>query len=143
MGEEDFMKFNLYSGLFVAALTCPFVHAHTTKAVANVPFEFKVGETLMPAGHYEIDESRDLLTVFQSKDRLTVMRLTIPDSRSTASPDAKLQFTRYGDEYYLTSVWDAGGKDGRTLLPSKEERALAKRARSAETARISMQPASR
>jgi hypothetical protein len=137
------MKFNLYSGLFVAALTCPGVHAHTTTARASVPFQFKVGDTLMPAGDYEIGESRDILTVFQTKEKVTAMRLTMPASRSTASPDAKLQFTRYGDEYYLTSVWDAGAKDGRTLMQSKQERALAKKARSVETSRVSMRPASK
>lgn len=134
------MKFRLYSILFAAALTGSSAFAQTLKAHASVPFEFRVGNTVLPAGDYQISESRDLLTVSQTTGKHTIMHLTLPASRRTVTPDAKLQFTRFGDEYFLTNIWSGGSHEGRGISPTKHETALAQTFGEVETASISLHP---
>jgi hypothetical protein len=107
----------LYSILFAAALTGSSAFAQTLKGHASVPFEFRIGSTVLPAGEYRINESRDILTVSQKTGKHTVMHLTFPASRRTVTADSKLQFTRLGDEYFLTKIWSGGSHEGRGIAP--------------------------
>jgi hypothetical protein len=72
-----------------------------------------------------------------------VLHLTMGASRSTVARDPKLEFTRYGEDYYLTSIWSANSPEGQTLLQSKRERELASRFRSLEMAAVALKPALR
>ncbi len=136
------MKLNLFSIVFAAATLCPSGYAFTLQARADVPFAFHVGDTALPAGDYQISEARGLLNFRQTKGKLNIFHLVTPASRPGTTPDAKLKFTRYGDEYYLTNLWNAGSKEGLAVPPSKGQKALAMRSRTFKAAAISLQPAS-
>lgn len=121
------MKLSLFSAAFAAAMLCSTGSAQTTIASANIPFAFQVGDTTLPAGNYMVQDSQSLLRVFQPDGSNSVFHLTIYATRPHQTPDARMVFKRYGNTYYLTSVWNAGSTEGRSLVPGKRERALAKR----------------
>ena len=75
-----------------------------------VPFEFSVGNNVLPAGEYVVSSETQLLRV-ESKDRKQHVAIlpvsTRIDPRSAS--EVKLKFRRYGDQYYLSQVWLADG----------------------------------
>ncbi len=137
------MKLALYSALFAGALTCASGYAQPLDAQANVPFSFRIGDTVLPAGAYRINETRDLLRVSQMEGKESLFHLVMPASRSTVTPDSRLRFTRYGDEYFLTSIWNADSSEGFALTPSRRQKALAMHLRGRETPGVALLPATR
>lgn len=113
-------------GLFaVAALASSY--GQTPIAAAAIPFDFHAGQTLLPAGDYVIKQSSDILTIRGAAGKPTVMMLTLPASRSGTSPKARLQFQRYGNDYFLSKIWAANSSDGLALPKCKQEQELASR----------------
>ena len=94
--------------------------------VVDVPFAFSAAGQSLPAGHYvvkSIDDSH--IRIFNSQ----ALELYLPTKgaiRST-SEGTKLEFHRYGDMYFLSSVWIRGSQTGRELFRSKAEKELAGR----------------
>ena len=134
------MKLYLYAALIAGGIICPSANAQGFKAGANIPFSFKVGDSVMPAGKYNVSEKESLLIVSHVGAPATVFRLTMPVSRSTAPRQNTLRFTRYGNEYYLTSFWDSAAHEGRAVIPSKHEKELARLYSTYETAAVSLKP---
>ena len=115
----------LATGLF-AAMACAVLHAQTVDLRANVPFDFRMGETLMPAGEYVIHHSAGMLTVrAQSGPPTAIFQLTLPASRQDGSTKGALVFNRYGDSYFLAKIWAPDSRSGLSLLTSKREKELA------------------
>src|SRR5438445_2208067 len=95
----------LVAGLF-ASLACFYLYAQTMDLRANIPFDFRMGEVLMPAGQYTIHSSASLLTLRSDAGRPTAATLlTLPASRRLAPTAGTLEFSRYGEEYFLAKVW--------------------------------------
>src|SRR5690242_9251553 len=91
-------------GLF-AAVACTSLQAQTILQ-ANIPFEFRMGETSFPAGDYVFKYSPHLLVVHQEQgERSTAMALPLPASRSKAPATGIVEFNRYGDSYFLAKIW--------------------------------------
>ena len=138
------MKLYIYSILFAAALALPSAYAQTIDLGAEVPFDFRVGDTLMHAGKYTLHDSGSLLTVRSlGGQKKGVFRLTVPTSRTAATTDGKLVFNRYGSEYYLTTLWTPGSQEGRAVIKSKREKEVASQSMAVESAAIPVQEASR
>jgi hypothetical protein len=97
---------------------------------ARIPFVFMVKDKVLPAGEYTItkihvDSSPAL--VFrgeEGKGRMVVQMLTSESNRP--SPDTRLVFHRYGDDYYLSDVWTIGSSTGLRLATSAGEERLTK-----------------
>jgi len=71
---------------------------------ANVPFDFTVGNKLLPAGTYTIKEQSDHLVVIQNYDKPIAM-LSLVNGDSNRSPNGgKLKFHRYGSQYFLSEI---------------------------------------
>ena len=69
----------------LAALACSGLEAQT-RLEANIPFEFHLGKTTLPAGDYLFDYSSRLLVVHQEDgQRSAVMATTPPVSRRKAA----------------------------------------------------------
>ena len=97
------------------------------RAVATVPFEFKVGNKNFSAGRYAISSGTtvsDAIRVTGITNSKSTTRLSTTIVKSKPSPSSKLVFRRYGDSYFLSEVWSAGYSSGRKLLRSKSEKAL-------------------
>jgi len=119
------MKHLIAAAGLCAVTACPYLNAQSLCARANVPFNFQMGEALMPAGKYKIQESGDLLIVRAENGKRTAVSLTMPTSRSAVSNNPKLEFNRYGDDYFLATIWNPTSHDGRALLKTAREKELA------------------
>ena len=125
-------------GLF-AALACSGLQAQTLLR-ANIPFEFQMGETAFPAGDYVFNYSAHLLVVHQEQgDHTTAMALTIPASRTKAPETGIVEFTRYGDAYFLAKIWTPASSDGGALPKTSREKELASRVIPNQTEAIVLQ----
>jgi len=114
----------------VASVACPSLFAQdTVHMTANVPFTFRMGNEVLPSGTYLIQASGSLITLRTEAGRaVAVCFLTIPESRNKPESDGKLHFNRYGNEYYLESVWGPDSLQGRSLPKTQREKQLASQA---------------
>ncbi len=117
--------------LVLAAVSVNAQQLSENSIAINIPFDFAVGETKLPAGNYTLGRialtsSYDRL-VIQSADGLgdTHTGMTRPNRASEVQKQSKLVFNRYGDQYFLSQVWMAGSDTGRDLFQSRNERNLA------------------
>src|ERR1700745_2833303 len=110
-----------------AALACTGLRAQTVDLWATIPFDFNAGDKLMPAGKYLIQE-KGYLSIFHGVDNGSpnVILMTATGERST-SREARLDFHRYGNRYFLTTIWDSQTPDGRRVRPTAQEKELATR----------------
>ncbi len=71
---------------------------------ADVPFDFTVGNKLLPAGTYTIKESSSGLITVKNHDKpVTMLSLVIPVSKKSPN-GGKLVFHRYGSQYFLSEI---------------------------------------
>jgi hypothetical protein len=100
------------------------------KVVADIPFEFVVGDQAMESGEYTLraNGTQGNALIIQSMDaKSSAIRLTnaIERPRSQGhSTKARLVFHRYGQRYFLAEVWSGADSTGRQLLKSRQERAI-------------------
>ena len=111
------------------------------KLTADVPFDFTVSDKKLPAGKYSISRAQtsngDLVLQIVSADgQKNISRLTIPVITHKPMNQGTLVFNRYGNDYYLSEVWPAGGSTGRELLKSRTERDLARKAQEPQIVRV-------
>jgi len=132
------MKRLLYAaGLFTALAFS--INAQTSTARADVPFDFRIGQAVLPAGKYVVQSSGALLTVRgEGGTRKSAVRLTLPTSRASVSAQPKLEFHRYGSEYFLAAVWSPASHEGRALPKTKLEQELISHAQFSQTATIAL-----
>jgi hypothetical protein len=129
-------RFFYAAGLFTA-LACS-IQAQTSTARANVPFDFRMGPSILPAGTYVIQQSGAVLTVREEGGtRRSAMKLTVPTSRASVSSQPKMEFHRYGSDYFLAAIWSPDSHEGRALPTSKLEKELISHAQLVQTASIS------
>ena len=112
-------------GLLLATASA---YAQTGVVKANVPFNFIVEKTQVPAGEYLIQNlsTSGLAMSIQSSDRKMV-KVVLPNAceSSQAQPKTKLVFHRYGDQYFLSQIWTAGNNRGSELPKSRRETEVA------------------
>ena len=114
----------LIAGLFLAVV-CASLYAQTMNMHATIPFAFRAGEKAMPAGEYTISHSSATLILHQEGGPSVVL-LTNAASRPNPTADARLGFNRYGERYFLSSVWTSGSRDGREIPKGRAEAELAR-----------------
>ena len=116
----------LAAGLFAATLTAS-LHAQTMNMQATIPFEFRIGSTVLPPGEYSIRHSGGVLFVKQTGGaHKGGIFLTVGEDRPAGSSAAgTLQFNRYGSTYYLSKVWPAGSKEAQATPKTAREKELA------------------
>jgi len=114
----------LIAGMFLA-LVCASLCAQTMNLRATIPFAFRAGEKAMPAGEYTIRHSAGAL-ILHNAGGPSVILLTNAASRPNAPRNARLNFNRYGEQYFLSSVWTSDSRDGREISKSRVEKELAR-----------------
>ena len=119
-----------------ACLAAPLCFGQVAIARATIPFNFLVGETLMPAGDYVIRDYSGSVALISEQGR-SVVALSYAESRNT-SGQAKLEFMRYGDAFFLRKVWAGNSENGAALLVSKRERQIARAIAAKETTTIAL-----
>jgi hypothetical protein len=129
------MKTNILKGLTMLLLIVAIAFATAvvsanaqsrTDVVANIPFEFVVGEKSLPAGEYSVKTATvgsPALAIQNLKNGASALRLSEPTDQSKTRTSARLVFHRYGPRYFLAQVW-TGESIGRKIIKSREERAF-------------------
>jgi hypothetical protein len=103
------------------------------KSRANIPFDFRVGSALLPAGSYDIDSSDShALWIRNQNGHGSVVALAMITSGET-TPAARLVFNRYGEQYFLSETLTASGECEKKFAPSKLEKGVRAEEASLET----------
>lgn len=102
--------------------------AQTVELKANIPFNFIVNKSELPAGTYSLKRqgATETVMLIESEDRQTD-KMVLPHTCTSPQPStqSKLVFHRYGDRYFLSQVWTAGSDQGRELQKSPRETEIA------------------
>jgi hypothetical protein len=89
---------------------------------ATVPFDFTVGDKLLPAGTYTIaTASYDVIAIKNYDRRVAILSTAIPNSKESKN-GSKLVFDKYGDQYFLSEVLCPGTSMNVNLPTSKQEK---------------------
>jgi len=105
------MKATILRFTVMAALALAFVASAQAQTALNfktfaVPFSFKVGNKVLPAGEYKITADNQVIRVQQMNGKENAVSLVQRTRGANHNlSDAKLTFRRYGDQYYLSTVW--------------------------------------
>ena len=105
------MKATILRFTVMAALALAFVASAQAQTALNfktfaVPFSFKVGNKVLPAGEYKITADNQVIRVQQINGKENAVSLVQRTRGANHNlSDAKLTFRRYGDQYYLSTVW--------------------------------------
>jgi hypothetical protein len=123
--KETSMKKILLALVAVLVTTGAFAQ---TAATANIPFEFRVGETLMPAGTYKVAQRWAgefvLLTNTDQAKNAGILTTPLGPAKNTEPP--RLVFHRYGSVYFLAQVWTPNTEYGRKIKTGAAERETAR-----------------
>ena len=90
--------------------------------VANIPFQFMIGNTAFPAGEYTVTYMDTHLMRVQSQDHSESI-FVITGPAQARKMGNRLVFNRYGDQYFLSTIWRTGDP-GRAIRMSRSERKL-------------------
>lgn len=117
----------LYLVTLTALLITPLAFAGAGAAVdlkANIPFDFVVGNKSMPAGEYMIRKSSTpgLVQLSNFEEKANVMVITQVVRNLKASKGSRLEFRRYGNQYFLGNIWTEGLQVSHEIQVSRTER---------------------
>jgi hypothetical protein len=106
--------------------------------VGKIPFEFRVGKSILPAGEYELTAGMapQVLRIRSTSGNDTVMTLVNAAETLNGPKECKLVFNRYGSTYFLSQVWRAANNRGIALPKTKAEREVARNASGTQLAHI-------
>jgi hypothetical protein len=104
--------------------------AQTTQLKVAVPFEFITGDTVLPAGNYDV-ESIDTwggkaLSIHNVTSNAGTLLLSNSCQLAKTSDSNKLVFYRYGQRYFLAEIWTAGTNIGRKMSLNQRQSELAR-----------------
>jgi len=103
---------------------------------AVIPFQFHVGTRELPAGKYRIhvlDEGSLRVMEITSTDGSTSALFQVQESDAKSAPaQSELIFNKYGDNYFLSKLYDEGDPSGSELIESRYEKQISKGAVVAE-----------
>ena len=103
----------------------------TGRVTANIPFDFMIGGKEFKAGRYSVDRlysnnPEGALRIRSTNDS-AMANFNVINITDKGAPQARLVFNRYGNQYFLSQVYDGLGGGGNQLIKSKAEREAAKK----------------
>jgi len=121
------MLFAVMTVLGVALTIVP-AHAHSgSRVLANIPFEFSVGNTTLKAGSYSVELLQSGIIAFSSQDEKEhQFALSLLVDSAKQSQEAPPVFIRYGSEPFLKRVFLSGDEACHEVPKSSRERELVK-----------------
>jgi hypothetical protein len=91
--------------------------------VANIPFQFNVGQTTLPAGQYKLTwNTEQRLLLIRSTDGKASAVIFMNSVTGRAQDHGKFVFRRYGNRYFFAQAWDGGSGAGLESTQSRAER---------------------
>lgn len=127
--EEAFMKnFGLQVlvlALFVVGISVA-SGAQTVGLRADIPFQFNVGEKVLPAGHYVLlaPQGDSLRILGPNGSAALAMANQVSGHRNTGV--GIVDFNCYGKRCFLSQFWSARTDTGKELLKSRSEEQAAR-----------------
>ena len=98
-----------------------------TRLIANIPFQFNVGNKTLPAGEYTVTQvnaaSDNAVLQLRSKDGRASAMLQMICVIGKTQEGAKLIFNRYGNQSFFAQAWVDGDNTGLQAPKSGTERA--------------------
>ncbi len=95
----------------------------------DVPFQFHVGNTKLPAGKYTIrvvDGSDLMLMEITSADGSTSALFQVLDAEANSAPGkSELIFNKYGNRYFLEKLFEESNPSGSAVVKSDYEKRVA------------------
>jgi hypothetical protein len=119
-----------------ALLMSAAAHTQTTQLKVTVPFEFIAGDTVLPAGDYDVQSvdtwGGKALSIHNMTSNAGTLLLSNSCQLAKTSDSNKLVFYRYGQRYFLAKVWTANTNIGREMPLNQRQRELAKNQQKSE-----------
>jgi hypothetical protein len=81
------------------------------KLVANVPFQFKAGDKMIPAGNLIVEsdsQNRGNLMIYNVAAKKSAIVSSMPERATAHAGTFALVFHKYGDHYFLAEVRQSG-----------------------------------
>ena len=98
------------------------------KIIVNVPFEFTVGNKVMPAGvwtaQHALPNDQVLLILRNVNGKTAVTSCSLPGESKIAPAKSSLTFHKYGDSYFLVAINVEGNRTNYKIPESKGEAEL-------------------
>jgi hypothetical protein len=119
----------------MVALTAVSAQAQTSRSTPKftVPFEFNVGDEVLPAGEYIVFVENQTIRLQKNDGKANAIALSRRTVRASHSDSrAKLTFRQYGDQVYLSQVWVADGVGRELKRQKKDSELLARESRIVE-----------
>jgi len=102
----------------------------------NIPFQFHVGNTKLPAGEYRIQvlDNSDLKVMeISSTDGSTSALFEVQQAQANSTPTrSELVFNKYGNRYFLAELFEEGSSSGSEVLKSRYEKRVSQKAAEAQ-----------
>ncbi len=112
---------SLFIGYAAAAVPLSF------RIRAEIPFDFQIGKKKMPKGEYTFETVNDVGTVLIRNEKGSkAMNFNAIKDKLTDKHKSKLVFRRYGDQYFLSRIWDGNSETIWKIDKSSAEKKVAK-----------------
>jgi hypothetical protein len=125
MKRHAYMMIALMALVGLMAVVAQAQTGNRTQLVANIPFQFNVGDKAMPAGEYtvsQVNPSSDRAVLqLRSKDGKSTAMIQMTNMIGKANESARLVFNRYGNASYFAEAWTSDA-NGLQASKSKAER---------------------
>jgi uncharacterized protein (DUF3084 family) len=116
------------AALVFTALAPAQIHAQEV-AQAKVPFAFQAGDTMMPAGEYQIrralPSNRDVQQIRRVDSSASTFVFTNATESGNKNTEARLIFHCHGNECFLSEIW-TGSREGMKLTVSRREKEVSR-----------------
>ena len=97
--------------------------AQSNGVQAKVPFDFTVGDKVLPAGNYTIRSESSHVIMIKNHDHPGEAALSLVNQSSDKSPNGgKLLFQKYGTQYFLSEILCDSAEMNLRVPPSKREK---------------------
>ena len=120
----------IISLLMSVGMVTTYAQIGDTRVEADVPFDFIVGKTTLPAGKYEIvnpgEFNPSILEIRSLDGRTSILCTTASVQAPRTATKSELVFNKYGDSYFLHQIWVEGEQIGDEIEPSKTEQEMEK-----------------
>jgi hypothetical protein len=103
-------------------------YAQSPSIRVQVPFEFRAGDKILPAGEYSAQAfpGSTLMLLSSVDGSASVYLAAHPVDRDAVREQGVAVFHKYGNAYFLRQVWVGGASVGRELPKTKNERLVAR-----------------
>jgi hypothetical protein len=115
------MNRKLFGALVLMAVALVVNVNAQSKARADVPFDFVVGDRVLPAATYDISEVAAHAILIRDFDNGSGTMIQFQPADGKQAMRAQLVFHKYGERYFLYQAWSIDGQ-GIQLRESKLER---------------------